>query len=79
MPRWIVYSRADCSLCDQLLTELADLLGPAAAGEVIVLDVDNDVVTREKYAQRVPVLLADGDFVCAYRLDRQRVEALLND
>ena len=28
MPQWTVYTRAECSLCEQLLQELAELLGP---------------------------------------------------
>ena len=76
MPQWTVYTRAECGLCEQLQQELAELLGPAAAG-VQVVDVDQDPELQRRYGHRVPVLMADGDFVCAYRLDRDRVEVLL--
>lgn len=75
MPQWTVYSRADCSLCEQLLGELAQLLGPAGASRVEVIDIDGDSQLERKYGARIPVLMADGEFVCAYRLDADRVRA----
>ena len=77
MPQWTVYSRADCSLCEHLLEELAELLGPAAAAAVQVVDIEGDPELERKYGTRIPVLLADGEFVCAYRLDVERVRAYL--
>jgi hypothetical protein len=76
MPVWTVYSRADCSLCEQLLDELAELLGPEAATAVQVVDIEGRPELERKYGTRIPVLLADGEFVCAYRLDAERVRAL---
>ncbi len=76
MTTWTVLSRAECSLCEQLLTELAEELSPAEAAKVSVVDVDGDPELVRKYGHRVPVLLADGDFVCDYRLDRARVRAI---
>lgn len=77
MTTWTVLSRAECSLCEQLLTELAEELTPAEAARVSVLDVDGDPELVRKYGHRVPVLLADGDFVCDYRLDRDRVRQIV--
>lgn len=76
MTTWTVLSRAECSLCEQLLTELAEELSPAEAAQVSVVDVDGDPELTRKYGHRVPVLLADGDFVCDYRLDRERVRQI---
>jgi hypothetical protein len=73
MVQWTVLNRPECSLCEQLLTELAEVLSPAEAARVTVLDVDQDPVLARKYGQRIPVLLADGDFVCDYKLDLERV------
>jgi ABC-type uncharacterized transport system ATPase subunit len=72
---WTVLSRPECSLCEQFLTELADLLSPAEAARVSVVDVDQDPELARKYGHRIPVLLADGEFVCDYRLDRDRFAA----
>lgn len=77
MTTWTVLSRAECSLCEQLLTELAEELSPAEAARVSVVDVDGDPELVRKYGHRVPVVLADGDFVCDYRLDRGRVRAIV--
>jgi hypothetical protein len=77
MPQWTVYSRADCSLCERMLEELAELLGPARAAAVEVVDIDGDPELERKFGTRIPVLLADGEFVCAYRLDLERVRACL--
>lgn len=74
---WTVLSRAECSLCEQLLAELSELLSPAEAARVAVVDIDQDPALERKYGQRIPVLLADGEFVCDYRLDRERVRLLL--
>ena len=78
MPQWTVYTRADCSLCEHLLQELAELLGPVEAAGVQVVDIDQDPDLQRRYGTRIPVLMADGDFVCAYRLDRVRVDVLLD-
>jgi hypothetical protein len=76
MPQWTVYSRADCSLCEHMLEELAELLGPQAAAAVQVVDIAGEPELERRYGTRIPVLMADGEFVCAYRLDVDRVRAL---
>ena len=77
MPQWTVYSRADCSLCEHMLDELGELLGPEAAAAVEVVDIGGQPELERKYGTRIPVLAADGEFVCAYRLDAERVRACL--
>jgi acyl-CoA synthetase (NDP forming) len=76
VPQWRVYSRVGCCLCEQLIEELAAMLGPAAVHAEVV-DISADATLERKYGARIPVLLADGEFVCAYRLDRDRVARLL--
>ena len=77
MPQWTVYSRPDCSLCEELLADLARLLDPVEAAKVRVIDIGEDPALDRKYGGRIPVLTADGEFVCAYRLDPDRVRTLL--
>lgn len=77
MTEWIVYSRPGCGLCEELLEDLASVLPPEQAARVRVVDIDGDPELTRKYGTRIPVLLANGEFVCAYRLDRQRVAAQL--
>ncbi len=71
-----MYSRAGCSLCDDMLTELAALLGPLAA-TVRVVDIEGDPDLERRFGHRIPVLAFDDEFVCAYRLDTERVSAYL--
>jgi hypothetical protein len=77
MPHWTVYTRAGCTLCESLMVELAELLGPHDAAAVEVVDIADDAELSARYGSKIPVLLADGDFVCCYHLDRERVRAHL--
>jgi hypothetical protein len=77
MTQWTVYSRPECSLCEQMLFELEELLGPDAMTQVGVVDISQDAELERKYGSRIPVLMADGEFVCAYRLDAVRARAQL--
>lgn len=76
MTAWTVYTRSGCSLCEQLIEDLARVLG-AAAAQVELIDIADNPELEEKYGRRIPVLLADGDFVCNYRLDEDRVRAYM--
>lgn len=77
MPEWVVLSRRDCGLCEDMIAELVAFLGPDRAASVQVVDVDANVLLQERYGKRIPVLLADGEFVCAHRLHAERVRRLL--
>lgn len=52
MPRWILYQRDDCHLCDLALVELAAVRAPEFASVFI----DGDAMLEERYGARVPVL-----------------------
>ena len=78
MPSWLVYSRPDCGLCEEMLHELAELLGPAAK-DVGVVDISGAPTLERKYGTRIPVLTIDGEFVCDYRLNRERVKGWLEN
>jgi len=79
MPQWTVLSRAGCTLCEQMLEELAAALPAADAARVEIIDIADHPDLEAKYGRRIPVLLADGDFVCAYRLDGERLRGYLQD
>jgi hypothetical protein len=78
MTQWTVYSRPDCGLCEELVHELAALLPPEMTSQVRVIDISSDPELERRYGLRIPVLLADGEFVCAYRLDHERLAPYLN-
>ena len=65
-------------MCEELLDELCSLLGAERAGDVTVIDIEGDPALERKYGTRIPVVTADDDFVCAYRLDAGRVRAYLS-
>jgi hypothetical protein len=71
-----MYSRPGCSLCEEMLEELAAL--PAARGIAVqVTDVDRDPALRERYGHKIPVLLLAGELVCHGRLDAEEVHKAL--
>ena len=77
MTRWTVYTRDGCTLCESFMADLAEMLVPEDAAAVEVIDISSDDELTTRYGTKIPVLLADGDFVCCYRLDRERVQAQL--
>jgi hypothetical protein len=74
--QWIVYSRPGCGLCEEFMAELGALLGEFAV-HVQVVDIDSDAALHRKFFDRIPVLTVDDDFVCAIRVDRDRVARYL--
>ncbi len=71
-----LYSRAWCHLCEQMLDALKPL-AEAFGATVEVVDVDNDPALVERYDELVPVLVCNGVELCRYRLDSERVGAVL--
>jgi hypothetical protein len=59
------------------MDDLAAILGPDEMSRVQLVDVDADPETRRKYGTRIPVLLADGDMVCHYHVDGERIRPYL--
>jgi hypothetical protein len=74
---FVVYSRADCHLCDVMLEELRVLLDGREIGLSIVDISGRDELIRQ-YGERIPVLTADGAELCHYRLDTRRVKDWLS-
>lgn len=77
MPRWTVYTRPGCALCEAFLSDLAGVLGPAASATVSVVDIGNDDELERRYGGKIPVLTADDAFVCNYYLARDRLAPYL--
>jgi hypothetical protein len=74
--RFLLYSRAGCALCDEMLAALAAL--PEAHGiPVDVADVDEDPLARSRHGHKVPVLLMDGELICHGHLDVLEVHKAL--
>ena len=56
--------------------ELGAVLGQGAS-TIRIVDVDSNVELARKYGDRIPVLLVEGDYVCAIRVDTERVRRFL--
>ena len=74
--RLIVYTRPQCHLCEDLITELEAWCRPRGLA-FEVLDVDGDPAIRKAYGLRIPVLVLDGEEICAARFDRQALEQVV--
>lgn len=71
-PRFLLYSRPGCGLCEELKIELAAIPAAQPFG-IDVLDVDADAAARSRYGHKIPVLLFAGELVCHGRLDPDEV------
>jgi len=72
----VVYSRAYCHLCEDMVAALT-ALAPARGFTLDVVDVDADPELAAEYGLLVPVLTVDDAEVCHYRLDAQKLDAAL--
>lgn len=61
-----------------MLAELYQLFGEQAMA-LRFQDISGDPELERQYGQRIPVLLIEGEFVCAYRLDQARLAAYLTN
>jgi len=73
----VLYSRAECHLCEELLRALEPLL-QAAGAAVRVVDIDRDPELLRRYGLRIPVLAAeDGRELSLFPLDIRCVTTYL--
>jgi len=71
-PAVTVYQREDCHLCEALIAELRQLQARWRF-EIICHDIDADPALRARYDTRVPVVVVNGEEVCEYYLDPDRL------
>jgi hypothetical protein len=77
--RLTLLSRSYCHLCDEMRDALVPIVAESGC-EVVEIDVDGAPVLEAKFGERVPALLLgaeDGEELCHYRLDANRVRAAL--
>ena len=80
-PRFTLYSRSYCHLCDDLLAALRKLVGDEITVNVIDIDLHTELVQR--YDELVPVLIGCRDGqpeqqLCHYFLDENAVKGFLS-
>jgi glutaredoxin len=76
LPHLVVYSRAYCHLCDDMVAALT-ALQPQHGFSMDVVDVDADPELEARYDLLVPVLTVNGNEICHYFLDREKLAATL--
>jgi glutaredoxin len=72
---FVVYTRRGCHLCEVLVEQLLETIGPSAKLEL--RDIDTDASWYDAFSTRVPVLEYNGKWVCDYRLDVDRLRTLM--
>jgi glutaredoxin-like protein DUF836 len=75
-PRFVLYSREGCHLCELMAEQLAGLLAGSAC-QFELLDVDADPAARARWGHKIPVLLLDNELVCHGSLDPVEVHKAL--
>jgi glutaredoxin len=71
-----LYTREECGLCYDA-EDILRRLKRDIRFELSLVDVDKDVDACERYSDRVPVIVVDGEEVDAAHLDERRLKALL--
>jgi Glutaredoxin-like domain (DUF836) len=74
--RFLLYSRPECGLCEEMLSDLA-AMSSARGIPVDVVDVDLEPAVRARFGHKIPVLLLAGELVCHGRLDPEEVDKAL--
>jgi Glutaredoxin-like domain (DUF836) len=73
----VLYSRAECHLCEELLQALEPLLQQQPA-TVRIVDIDQNAELVRRYGLRVPVLAGEGgEELSLFPLDVARVKRYL--
>ena len=73
-PGLVIYTRRDCSLCEQMEAAVRATLGPAAGVALVEIDDDPQLVAR--FGRDVPVLCLDEEVICKHFLDPARLQAV---
>ena len=78
-PRFTLYSRSYCHLCDDMLAALQALQTDAVRFDIAVVDVDADEALVARFDELVPVLYGDlaEPELCHYFLDAEAVRRRL--
>lgn len=76
--RVVVYSRADCHLCERARETVESVAGDRPDVVVETADVDADPDLRAAYGDRVPVVAVDGEEAFEVRVDADALRARLS-
>ena len=71
----VIYTRRDCSLCEQMEAGVRRVAG--AEVPLAMVEIDDDPALVRRFGSDVPVLCLDGEVVCKHFLDAGRLIAVL--
>lgn len=75
-PELILYTRADCHLCEEVKAQLQPLVREFGV-KLREVDVDADPELKTRFGEQVPVIFLDGRKVGKYRVDVKQFRRLL--
>ena len=73
MPTLTLYTKPDCSLCDDAQAAL-ERVRARIPFELEVVDISADPELAERYGERIPVVLVDGEEAWEYVVDERELE-----
>ncbi len=73
----MLYSKKDCSLCDEMERDLQALLQVNEV-KLRIVKIDNDPELQHRYGARLPVLVSANTEICEIKLDVRAVQTLLS-
>jgi glutaredoxin len=72
----VLYTKADCSLCDEMKAVVAQVRAEVPFALTIV-DIESDPALRAAYGFDIPVLVIDGRKAFKYRVDARALKRRL--
>ena len=76
MPTLTLYTKPDCTLCDEALAAL-ERVRQRMPFALEVVDISADARLAERYGERIPVVLVDGEEAWEYVIDERDLESRL--
>jgi hypothetical protein len=73
-----LFVRTGCHLCEAFLEEL-EAANRDSSRQIHIRDVDNSEDWIQQYGDRVPALVIDGELICEYFYDPDKVSTYFRD
>ena len=78
MTELTIYGRPGCHLCEEMQEALQALLGGRPVA-VRVVDISGNAELEARFSLKIPVLMAGKREICHYVLDRDALQAYLDE
>jgi len=72
-----LYTKPDCTLCDEARSAL-ERVRARSPFDLEVLDIGSDPRLAARFAERIPVVLIDGELAYEYVVDETELETRLS-